>query len=84
MVTHEPAPTSGQRMLRVVQSEPLIVSCAVCGGVTERCHDELPWQVIEHWLATHWQRAGLDDATAVAPRGLTRISPWIRYLGGLG
>ncbi|MGH8901347.1 MAG: hypothetical protein ACRDYA_06605 [Egibacteraceae bacterium] len=55
-------------VLRIERENPLIVSCAACGGVTQLCGygpvELLPWKVIEHWLTVHWDRAGLDDEGA--------------------
>lgn len=52
-----------QAVLRIERDDPLVVSCAVCGGVTQVCGDEdlLPWKVLEHWLRVHWDRTGLDE-----------------------
>jgi hypothetical protein len=39
----------------------LVVSCAMCGGMTQRWRYDpvelLPWTVIEHWLSAHWDGA---------------------------
>lgn len=55
----------GRRLFQVERDDPLVVSCAACGGATQRWGDDpvelLPWGVIEHWLAVHWDRAGLDE-----------------------
>ncbi|MGH8886424.1 MAG: hypothetical protein ACRDYX_14865 [Egibacteraceae bacterium] len=54
--------------IRVERDDPLVVSCAACGGVTQLWTYEpvelLFWKVVEHWLVERWDRAGLDEETA--------------------
>jgi hypothetical protein len=51
--------------VRVEQDDPLVVSCAACGGATGLWGYEpvelLAWKVIEHWLVEHWDRTDLDE-----------------------
>jgi hypothetical protein len=51
--------------VRVEREDPLVVSCAACGGVAQLWGYEpvelLPWRVVKHWLSVHWDRAGLDE-----------------------
>jgi hypothetical protein len=48
-------------LIRIEYENPLVVSCAKCGGVTQIWGYDpaqlLPWKVIEHLLIEHW-----DDA----------------------
>ncbi|MGH8898971.1 MAG: hypothetical protein ACRDZ4_18595 [Egibacteraceae bacterium] len=60
-----PRANSGGSAVRVERDDPLVVSCADCGGVRQLWGYEpielLPWKVVEHWLVAHWDRTGLDE-----------------------